>query len=69
MLCGCGLLLFCFSLSIHPEKTLVASGQIGKDPFICVWDSTTTDTVSILQKGHERGIGVLNFSSDGEVRV
>ena len=29
------------SLALHPERRLVATGQVGKDPFICVWDSVS----------------------------
>ncbi len=55
------------SLTLHPDKSLVATGQIGKEPFICVWDPATVDTVSILQGGHERGVAALGFSGDGKV--
>ena len=55
------------SLALHPEKRLVATGQIGKDPFICVWDSQTLKTESILQGEHQRGITALSFSGDGSV--
>ena len=55
------------SLALHPNKTLVATAQIGKDPYICVWDSVTMETVSILQGGHQRGIATICFSGDGEV--
>ena len=59
---------FCFiSLALHPEGTLVATGQVGKDPYICVWDSTTCETVSILKDAHQRGISCLNFNSVGTV--
>ena len=47
----------------------MATAQIGKSPFICVWDTVTLDTVSILQGGHERGISVLGFNTDGNVRM
>lgn len=53
------------SLAIHPERTLIATGQVGKDPYICVWDSDSMQTVSILKDGHTHGIGSLAFSSDG----
>lgn len=53
---------------MHPNKELVATGQIGKDPYICVWNSKTMETVSILQGGHERGVATVAFSGDGEVR-
>ena len=55
------------SLALHPEKRLVATGQIGKDPFICVWDSRILKTESILQGEHQRGITALSFSGDGNV--
>jgi len=61
--------MFACSLALHPEKRLVATGQIGKDPFICVWDSSTLKTRSILQGGHKRGITALSFSGDGNVRL
>ena len=57
------------SLALHPEKRLVATGQIGKDPFICVWDSSTLKTESILQGEHQRGITALAFSGDGNVSM
>ena len=47
---------------------MVATGQVGKTPFVCVWDSSSLDTVSILQGGHERGIAAIAFSGDGKVR-
>ena len=57
------------SLALHPDKNLVATGQIGKEPFVCVWDSTSLETVSILQGGHERGITALAFSNEGNVSL
>ncbi len=66
-------MLFCFyfvfSLALHPEKTLVATGQVGKDPYICIWDSFNVQTVSILKDGHTHGIGVLAFNKDGTVSL
>ena len=58
---------FSLSLALHSDKTLVATAQIGKEPFVCVWDSSTLETVSILQGGHERGITALAISRDGNV--
>lgn len=57
-----------FSLALHPERSLVATGQIGKEPFVCVWDSVSLKTVSILQGGHERGVAAIAFSGDGKVK-
>ena len=57
------------SLALHPDRGMVATAQIGKAPFICVWDCITMETVSILQGGHERGIAAVGFSGNGNVSV
>lgn len=57
---------FC-SLALHPERVLVATGQVGKEPYICVWDSYTVQTVSILKDVHTHGIACLAFDVDGQV--
>ncbi|EDO48487.1 predicted protein, partial [Nematostella vectensis] len=57
------------SLALHPEKVLVATGQVGKDPYICVWDSHSTETVSILKDAHQRGITCLAFNPSGNYLV
>eukprot|EP00111_Clytia_hemisphaerica_P009365 TCONS_00027488-protein len=53
------------SLALHPEGRLVATGQTGKEPYICVWDSETCKTISILKDSHQRGIACLAFSPNG----
>lgn len=55
------------SLALHPERVLVATGQVGKEPYICVWDSYTVQTVSILKDVHSHGIACLAFDLDGQV--
>ena len=37
-------------LTMHPQKQLVASGETGKNPSICIWDSVALKTVSVLVK-------------------
>ena len=59
--------VMCFSLCQHPSGNLFASGQIGKDPFVCVWDSNSCEVKSLLQNGHQRGISAIDFSNDGTV--
>uniref|UniRef100_A0A8C8RE05 EMAP like 6 n=1 Tax=Pelusios castaneus TaxID=367368 RepID=A0A8C8RE05_9SAUR len=54
------------SLAIHPDKTLVATGQVGKDPYICIWDSYNVLTVSVLKDAHTHGVACLAFDSDGQ---
>ena len=64
------LLVFCFffeSLCLHGDRQHVATGQIGKAPYICVWSSATLDTVSILKDGHQNGVAALSFDKDGTV--
>ena len=60
---------FCFSLALHPDKTLVATGQVGKEPYICIWDSYNVQTVSILKDVHTHGVACLTFDSDGQVCI
>lgn len=45
----------------------MATGQVGKEPYICVWDSYTTQTVSILKDVHTHGIACLAFDLEGQV--
>ena len=58
-----------FSLALHPEKILVATGQIGKDPYICVWDTLSVKAVSFLKNGHSQGVGAVNFDKEGNVSL
>ena len=54
-------------LSMHPNKRLVASGETGKSPSVCIWDSTTMKTISVLKKEgtHTHGVGSVSFSPCG----
>uniref|UniRef100_A0A3P8TGD9 EMAP like 6 n=1 Tax=Amphiprion percula TaxID=161767 RepID=A0A3P8TGD9_AMPPE len=53
-------------MAIHPDKIQVATGQVGKDPFICIWDTYAMQTVSILRDVHTHGVACLAFDSDGQ---
>lgn len=48
------------------RKILAATGQIGRDPEIHVWDAVSMNTESILKGEHFRGVCALSFSSDGK---
>ena len=50
-------------LALHPKKSLVATGQIGRDPTVHVWNVETMETMSILQGQHSRGVCAVDFSS------
>uniref|UniRef100_H3CLU3 EMAP like 6 n=2 Tax=Tetraodon nigroviridis TaxID=99883 RepID=H3CLU3_TETNG len=54
------------SLAIHPDKVQVATGQVGKDPFICIWDTYSMQTVSILRDVHTHGVACLAFDAEGQ---
>ncbi|KAM9714304.1 echinoderm microtubule-associated protein-like 5 isoform 3-T3 [Dama dama] len=54
------------SLALHPERVLVATGQVGKEPYICIWDSYTVQTVSVLKDVHTHGVACLAFDLDGQ---
>ncbi|GCB64382.1 hypothetical protein scyTo_0011737, partial [Scyliorhinus torazame] len=53
-------------LAIHPIKDYVATGQVGRDPSIHVWDTQTLKCLSLLKGQHQRGVCALDFSSDGK---
>ena len=49
-------------LALHPTQDIVATGQIGRDPAVHVWDTTSLETLSILKGEHSRGVCAVNFS-------
>ncbi|XP_042878001.1 echinoderm microtubule-associated protein-like 5 [Penaeus japonicus] len=53
-------------LAVHPGGELVASGQIGREATVHVWDAIDHRILSLLQGGHTRGVSAVDFSSDGE---
>ncbi|XP_048456948.1 echinoderm microtubule-associated protein-like 6 [Rhincodon typus] len=56
-------------LAIHPVKDYVATGQVGRDPSIHIWDTQTLKCLSLLKGQHQRGVCALDFSSDGKSLV
>jgi len=50
--------------AIHPDGVHVATGQLGKHPYVMVWDSTTLELKATL-RGHKRGVSTLAFSQSG----
>lgn len=55
------------SSCLHPDRTIVATGQIGKNAQICVWNTQGIMKLESLLQGHTVGVGAMNFHSDGEV--
>ncbi|KAG7492916.1 hypothetical protein MATL_G00019970 [Megalops atlanticus] len=54
------------SLALHPDRVQVATGQVGKEPYICIWDTYGVQTVSILKDVHTHGVACLAFDADGQ---
>ena len=54
-------------LAIHPNREWVATGQLGRRPYVCVWDAVTT--LQLQRIAHPvgmRGVVALGFSrADG----
>jgi WD40 repeat protein len=57
------------SSCLHPEKMIVATGQIGKNARICIWNTQGAMKLESLLQGHTDGVGAMNFHSDGEVKI
>ena len=55
------------SSCLHPERTIVATGQIGKNARICVWNTDGVMKLESLLQGHTDGVGAMSFSMDGKV--
>jgi len=64
-------------ITVHPDRTICASGQIGKDGRVLIWDSSAiadgareyNPAVELLIMGGTRGVSGLNFSGDGRFLV
>ncbi|CAF3520544.1 unnamed protein product [Rotaria sp. Silwood1] len=54
------------SSCLHPNQLIIATGQIGKNPQICVWNTEGIMKVESLLQGHIDGVGAMNFSADGK---
>ncbi|CAF1474328.1 unnamed protein product, partial [Adineta steineri] len=54
------------SSCLHPQKKIVATGQIGKDARICIWNSQENMKLESLLQGHTGGVGAMSFNSDAD---
>ena len=57
------------TLTIHPNKKIFATGQVGKEPKIKVWDSENGKVLQTISGFHKRGISRLAFSDDGTTLI
>lgn len=46
-----------------------ATGQVGKDPDVHVWDIDTLKTLAILKGAHQRGVCAVDFSGASKTTV
>eukprot|EP01052_Picozoa_sp_SAG31_P011680 SAG31_NODE_667_length_12948_cov_70.090746_2_plen_506_part_00 len=53
------------ALAVHPDGVTIATGQIGRDPLVCVWDSRTMQLRMRMPVFHEVAVIALAFSPDG----
>ena len=55
------------ALAINSDRTRVATGQVGLEPMIFVWDAVTAERIELmtLPKG-SRSVSALGFSADGK---
>lgn len=64
-------------LTVHPDRSVAASGQMGKDGRILVWDASLimpgkreyTASVELMMHGGTKGVCGLNFSGDGRFLI
>jgi len=55
------------AIAFSPDKRLVATGEIGAKPMICIWDAVTMQLKYPPIKGKlTKGIQALSFSSTGK---
>eukprot|EP01006_Ploeotia_vitrea_P014079 TRINITY_DN37392_c0_g1_i1.p1 TRINITY_DN37392_c0_g1~~TRINITY_DN37392_c0_g1_i1.p1 ORF type:complete len:741 (+),score=138.60 TRINITY_DN37392_c0_g1_i1:114-2336(+) len=53
------------SIAFHKERKIVATGQQGKTPSICVWDLESRQLLAKLEGYHKRAVVSLAFSACG----
>lgn len=51
------------SLCVHPTLPIAASGEIGKQPKIVLWDLEAAEPICVLKGFHQRGVLLLVFLS------
>eukprot|EP00698_Gefionella_okellyi_P014107 TRINITY_DN389_c0_g1_i1.p1 TRINITY_DN389_c0_g1~~TRINITY_DN389_c0_g1_i1.p1 ORF type:complete len:769 (-),score=209.02 TRINITY_DN389_c0_g1_i1:235-2541(-) len=56
-------------LALSPDGRTAATGQIGKKPFVLVWDTETMELIARLDKKQDMGIAAVAFSPDGKLLV
>ena len=56
------------ALAIAPDRKTIATGEVGKNPKICVWDSGTMEKLAEWRQGRgSRAVTTLAFNKDGSL--
>jgi WD40 repeat protein len=55
------------SSCLHPDRTIVATGQVGKNARICIWNTQGVMKLESLLQGHTDGVGAMSFHKEGDV--
>jgi echinoderm microtubule-associated protein-like 6 len=55
-------------LTVHPDGHTVATGEIGKNPQIILWDANTGVTLQTI-RFHQRGVSHLQYTADGNYLI
>jgi WD40 repeat protein len=50
----------------HPDKVIFATGEIGKNPKVVVWDSANMKALAVLEGFHKKAVTALCFSPCGD---
>uniref|UniRef100_A0A8C4SLW8 EMAP like 5 n=1 Tax=Erpetoichthys calabaricus TaxID=27687 RepID=A0A8C4SLW8_ERPCA len=53
-------------LAIHPLKDYVATGQVGRDSSVHIWETEMLKPLSVLKGYHQYGVCAVDFSADGK---
>lgn len=54
------------SFAASPDGTLVATGQMGLNPTVCIWKTGTRSTLKVLPDLLKNAVGALAFSNDNK---
>ena len=53
------------SLAVSDCGRYIATGDVGLEVKVCVWDAQTGKLVRTMEKVHKRGVACMAFSPDG----
>lgn len=56
-------------LTLNPPRNIAATGDIGEDPEIHLWDSRTSSPIMIFKRIHRFGVSSLSFSESGDTLI